>query len=789
MKKICPTLCLILCICGIHIQPATACGPDYTPDTYYYNLLLQDIIDDPQYSPFLYTLSSPFYPTDAQPVRNENIEQWESYLGISYEEAWYLVFTASEESVRTLLQKKRSADPQLSFITPSFVRKHRQALEYIACAKYLEPYMSAIPLENNYGYWPYSEKPFHAGELDYEEVIARLKTGWEKSRQKELKLRYGYQLVRLAHYTHRYEESIAFFDTYVESLRFRPAMYYHALSQKAGAERGNGEVSLANYHFLQVFTHSANLKESAVRSIRLNRNMEWEDLVRHAAPTGELNDAYLLLGYFSFSNPLNEIPKILANDPNAIQAKILMMRAINQIEREDLFFYPVRYRQQKKEHFPDKRFPQMLSLTDEIINLSDRMTRDPAVQEKNFWFLVSAYLHFLHKDFAVARTFLDQVEEKNETYALQKKNLLFYIDISEPTVLTPDWETAIYEKYKDAFSGEVLEKERWGNHVLYTGTSDFVRDVLANRYYLQQEYAKSFLLTHRISELEEYPHPDLLDALEEFYRKPDKTPLEEYIASGFTVHSKSYGHPENYLDYLRGIVRLTEGDLSGAYDSFRQADPEQMKIRIPKYVFGANLIACMNCAPDTVMYTDYLGHFPFIGQEMDFRELTAILLRLEEIGAQNGLLSPEANYLLGNFFCNTSRLGYYRHLLRFNTNNGYNYKYSIYTKLDIYSDIYFKDYPTYYGNTYSQAQKYLELAYAQAKDKELKAHIVFALSKCEQEEILERNQGATYRRGVPLSPLSERKYFKELMRYRNTSYFREVESRCKYFGYYVKSNI
>jgi len=114
-------------------------------------------------------------------------------------------------------------------------------------------------------------------------------------------------------------------------------MYYHALSQKAGAERGNGEVSLANYHFLQVFTHSANLKESAVRSIRLNRNMDWEDLVRHAAPTGELNDAYLLLGYFSFSNPLNEIPKILANDPDAIQAKILIMRAINQIEREDLF--------------------------------------------------------------------------------------------------------------------------------------------------------------------------------------------------------------------------------------------------------------------------------------------------------------------------------------------------------------------------------------------------------------------------------------------------------------------
>lgn len=84
-------------------------------------------------------------------------------------------------------------------------------------------------------------------------------------------------------------------------------------------------------------------------------------------------------------------------------------------------------------------------------------------------------------------------------------------------------------------------------------------------------------------------------------------------------------------------------------------------------------------------------------------------------------------------------------------------------------------------------------AYALApRDNELKARIVFALSKCEQEmhyqTFAERSKANVmwwefY--GEEWVMISKRKYFKEMMKYRETKFFEEVETNCKYFQYYM----
>ncbi|MCD8031195.1 MAG: hypothetical protein LUF85_10345 [Bacteroides sp.] len=587
----------------------------------------------------------------------------------------------------------------------------------------------------------------------------------------------------MAHYNRRYEEATELFDTYVESLNYRPAMYYHALSQKAGAEKGMGASSLANYHFLQVFVHSKNLKETAVLSMRINEDPDWEDLIGRTKNQQELNDAYLLLGYHTFNNPLREIAKIVENDPDAIQARILMVRAIHQIERNDLPVYYTAYSygqdKERQGNETNKRYPIATSLTDEIIDLSDEMTRHPAVKDRNFWLMTSAYLHFLNKEFAQARHYLEQVEEENETYTLQKMNLAFYIDICEPAAITPELEITLYETYTQLLiQNQALQGEAW----YHSDTQAFVRDVWANRYYLQQDYAKSFLLTNPISDLEYHPQRELLDRLEAFYHKPDKNPMEKYIAENFyTIHSQVYAGRKNYLDYLQGIICLTEGDISGAHTAFGKTDPADLNLRIPDYVFAANIREWFNVDPDTVMIRDYLADFPFIPEKMDFEELTATLLKLEETGKRKSRLAPKANYLLGNFFYNISSQGYYRHLLRFNTTNFYSSKFDDRRKPDIYNDIYFKNYPVWYENTYPHSEKYLRLAYRQTRDKELKAHIVFALSKCEQGAYYnDPPEGYGNRADMFVSD-----YFEELLHYRRTSYFEEILSRCRYFEYYV----
>ncbi|MCD8081807.1 MAG: hypothetical protein LUF04_15855 [Bacteroides sp.] len=479
MKTVCQKAALFLAICATMLRPAVACGPDYDPGSYYYNLFLQEIVEDEPYKPFLFISDAPFYPMEKSRIRNENIEEWQEYLGIPYEDARYLVFEADTSAIRNLMKGVNTEDPQLEFIRPAFLKKYRQALEYILCAKELEPYMHILPSEDS---WYYSPDRLTVGDLDYEEVASRLKTGWKRAKDNELRLRYGYQLVRLAHYNRRYEEATELFDTYVESLNYRPAMYYHALSQKAGAEKGMGASSLANYHFLQVFVHSKNLKETAVLSMRINEDPDWEDLIGRTKNQQELNDAYLLLGYHSFNNPLREIAKIVENDPDAIQARILMVRAIHQIERNDLPVYYTAYSygqdKERQGDETDKRYPIATSLTDEIIDLSDEMTRHPAVKDRNFWLMTSAYLHFLNKEFARARHYLEQVEEENETYTLQKMNLAFYIDICEPDTITAELEMTLYETYTQLLiQSQALQGEAW----YHSDTQAFVRDVWANR--------------------------------------------------------------------------------------------------------------------------------------------------------------------------------------------------------------------------------------------------------------------------------------------------------------------
>ena len=317
-KKIFLIVVLLSCFVG----PTNACGWDEADD-YFYNLFSQDIMNDPQYRPFLLTLNTRYY--EHQELRNGNIEEWQNYLGISYENTRYLVFESKREDLQNLTKGKPVSDPKLSFATSEFVQKHKQALLYLAYSKYLEPYMRIIPGDDNeISYWDFSDGYEHnAGDLDYDKVKNVLTKSWNIETDNELKLRYGYQLVRLAHYTRRYEEAIQLFDTYVKPLNMQTELYYYALSQKAGALRGLGELEQANREFVRVFANSIDLKTMAYTSMTMgwDNEISFGDFVAGADDDKERKQIYLLMGYSNFNNPVNEIEKIVPSIPMPLKQR------------------------------------------------------------------------------------------------------------------------------------------------------------------------------------------------------------------------------------------------------------------------------------------------------------------------------------------------------------------------------------------------------------------------------------------------------------------------------------
>ena len=735
---------------------ATACGWDEADD-YFFNLFSQEIMNDPRYKPFLLTYDR-YYTNEI--LRNGNIEEWQRYLGLSYEDTRYLVFESKREDLQSLTKGKTVSDPKLSFATKDFAMKHKQALLYLAYSKYLEPYMRIIPGEDNeLDYWDFSDDyEHHAGDLDYDKVKTVLTNSWNAESDAELKLRYGYQLVRLAHYTRRFEEAVQLFDTYVQPLNLHTEMYYYALCQKAGALRGLKKTEQVNREFVRVFANSTDLKTQAYTSMTLgwDNEISFPDFVAGAADDNERNEIYFLMGYSNFNNPVNEIEKIIANNPDAIQAKVLMVRAINMLERSLLTAYP-----SDDVKADDRRYPVISKDSEEMLRpflkqtmaLSDKQCGKAT--EKNFWNLTSSYLHFLNKDFDKASSALAKVNSKDELYMTMVRNLTAYIDICKQPYLDADVENALFAKYEDMITKgyELYENQYVFNSVYPT----FVERVLANRYTLQDDFAKSFLVINHLTEIEYNPQEELLDEIQAFLNKKNKTSMERYLAERGTLELED---PNRYIAYVKGVLKLSEGNLKAAKPLFDQ----QTRLQVSKRIFGHNIRVWYSGEERTIMRADYLDEFSFIHDNMNEAEVTDALMQLQKIGEKNdGNVSAKAYYLMANFFYNVSVTGYYRHYLRFDNNNAYNYD-----KFSIYGETYM--------NTSYLSERYLEKAKKLAADQELKAHIVFAQAKNAQQD-LER-EGNWYLKSVS-DPL-----WNEFERYKQTDYYNTVYSNCVYYSDY-----
>jgi hypothetical protein len=120
-----------------------------------------------------------------------------------------------------------------------------------------------IESENSF-YYNREENRKNATALDYNKTISALTSLYNAARNPEIKQRYGYQLVRLNHYTRNYNSAMQAFKSYVEPIKLKGTVYYMALDQLAGAQRGMEMNSDANWNFFQVF-----MKVKTVRNLLL----------------------------------------------------------------------------------------------------------------------------------------------------------------------------------------------------------------------------------------------------------------------------------------------------------------------------------------------------------------------------------------------------------------------------------------------------------------------------------------------------------------------------------------
>lgn len=806
MKKI----VFLVMLLTLAIRPAKACA-DYDPDYDYYNLFMQELITDKQYYPFLLTYGAGFYAQDSTLVNDDNIEQWQQYFGLSYSNTHYLVMKANKYELRSALSGKKVNDKQLSFLTPAFARKYAEALEYLINAKKLERYMTDILNESA---WNYNGKnPIDS--LNYAATSRILVGQWKMVKDKEIKLRYGYQLVRLAHYKKDYIGAIQNFNIYVEPLKLRPAIYYYALEQKAGATAGLKRYNAANLDFLNVFLHLKSRKTIAYQSIKFSQTVNYSYLLTQMKTTEERNNLFMMMGLPKFNNPLSMLNRIVQTSPDAIQAKVLMARAINQLERSMIptgspwEINDSTFMQSADKSFPLLPAPKSANYFQQLCHFSETVATDARLKQPDYWNLSTAYLYFLSKEYGKSRTYLSKVKEINPLYAKQKEDLQLFIDVCEPVRITDATERMLADKHLKAFQD--VAHESWYD-------SKFIFDALGSRYLQQGDYAKSFLMNNNLTALESNPDMNLLDALDSLYQKKDKNDFEKLLVKWMvppvSAEEKNPIHfdVESYIQNMRGTIYLQRGEVAKALQCFEQVQPNFRQFNkrtkadygdyyyqpvtnydgfsgISYRIFGTNIREFFSCSEDTIMNDSFISDFSFIRKEMNKTELCKAILSLQQIANGNSESAAKAAFLLGNFYYNTTAYGYYRQVLSFDRDNNYGEKYHNFNKPDIHKQTYLKFYAVnyFFDNSTVLSEIYLQSALKQTADRELKARILFALSKCEQEmhdiTIFNKN-GYDWMENSEIL-IKDRRYFKELAQYSSTAYYQEVKNTCSYFNYYV----
>jgi len=823
---------LSLAVASLFYTESAACAWS-DPDYEYFNLFTQSIIKDKSYLPFLHSYSTRFY-TDFKPsvIPDENIDSWKRYFNnkLSYAQTEYLVNKMNINDLNAL--KKGSPTNQLLVtLGPGFYQKYREGIDYLIEAKYLEPYMKINYVETADSFY-YNEPGTgkNATNLDYNKTIAALTSLYNAAKNPEIKQRYGFQIVRFNHYTRNYDAAVKAFKTYVEPSRLKGAPYIMALDQLAGAQRGLGMNSEANWNFFKVFRDSKSRKESAFVSMKLSDTASFNNILKRASTDEDKNMAYFLLGYEDFNNPIPVMEKMFEINPDSEILKVMAVRSINELERSYLPIYyysddnntnagrnatdsgsgqtKAEATETKKEElsfwqkivrffknlFSSKKDKSSVDSKsdqsdDELLDNPDRIpvftknnyyyddkTKDflddlekftAKTKEKSkdeYWQIADAYLKFLKKDYKASTEILNDIKTSNPEYLEEIKRMKVLNDIVSQPKIDAEYEDHLMNDYSEYFTEkpeakkDSTETDEYDYYGEVPSTADFLKDVLANRYFLQGEDGKSFLMNNKLSDLQYNPNSSLVKSVEDFYRKPNKTKFEQEIIA---KNINDVGNIDAFFAVIYGDRAMRQADFEKARSYYAKAQNfsgiprsewnyDEKKVTVLKYspgayngfsnisdlVFGHNAWESYQSSPEESMRKEDYSAFPFIKPAMNKLELADALIQLKKIGNGKDEKSATANQLIGNLLYNTSILGYYRQLFVMDIDNTNGGKYDFQTSESKNPYQYY--YKNFLDRTYIEPDNfdlsinYYKKALNTSNNKEQKARILFQMASAEQ---------------------------------------------------------
>lgn len=457
--------------------------------------------------------------------------------------------------------------------------------------------------------------------------------------------------------------------------------------------------------------------------------------------------------------------------------------------------------------------------------------------DDEYWKIADAYLKFLQKEYEESTGILNDIKTQNPEYIDQIKRMKMLNEIVSQPKITPEFEEHLFADYKEFFvekpapkKDSANENEDYYENYPQPSTNDFLKDILANRYFLQGEDAKSYLMNNKLSDFRYNPNYELAKKLQQFYNKKDKSSFEKEIIS---KNMDDVGNPEAFFNLVYGDYAMRNADFIKAKSFYKNAttfkgfptydeyynyqtgnyekvtNPELLYNgykNISSLIFGHNVWECYSCDESQSMKAEsFVGEFPFIKNVMNKEELADALLQLKKIGDGKGETSAKANQLIGNVLYNTSVLGYYRELFVMDVDNSNGGKYHFYQSESPFK-YYYKNYTSSVfikPDNFDLSINYYAKALQSSTDREQKARILFQMGSAEQGKYYQwevkddfevpyddpkwsEKRESNQQRLDAAKNQKFRSYFTQLKQsYSNTQTSKSLAGSCSYYSYFL----
>lgn len=679
----------------------------------------------------------------------DNVQEWrERFCNIPRLEdvSWVIYKSSADDMLRLRTAMSSPSIPlDMNMATNSFARylernQCAETVDYLIYAKRCEPYVTTADP------WDAPPRNVVAMERLIEEGLDRFLS----IESHYIRLRYAYQMIRLAHYAGRYERTLELYDYLMPKVDNDPSIIeYWIEGHRAGALMALGRNVEAAYLYTLIFQNCPSKRESAFRSFHINTDEEWRELLLLCRDDYERATIFAMRALASDSKAVEEMERIYQLDPASSYLETLMVREISGLEKDLLGVSFNRYRQQNKRYHNRPR-PNAGEYVIELLTFVRRVFDEGAIPNRGFWKLAEGYLELLAANYYEAeRSFRQAARFIND------KNLDEQLEVFRLALEISSWAQVDDQVEREA----ARIRSRNKLYEKYPSFNPFLTDKLISLYVRNDRPGKAFISQYPLAYLKPNPREDIIEDLLAVCREDSPNRLEREMVNrpnGTTI--------ENDLIDMRATAYLSRFQLEAALKTLQEMDRTEWDGYGLFNPFIERINDCIHCRlPDTL-------------QLFNKGELIERLLDLDYQGKADPGNAAPLFYRIGVAFYNMTYFGpswraadYYR--------SGASLRPRFLQ--DGNSLIPAPPYP--FGNVEnfdcSPALEYFERARSLTTDPELGARATFWAAKCEQ------NTYYAYRyAGMQRSY----QYFDDLIaNYSNTRYYQRVIRECKYFSDYA----